>query len=702
MRNPDIRQNTCTVLVACAITTACAGHLVAAEGDLVAFDGQLALREAGKPAVETFEFFSYEASATIRLFNGGRDGMLARASSATVTVNGRAIASPEDFNQQVGELVRTFEAQAHNVLEVTLRGKPGAGIEFDVVVPLPAGSKLLSVDEFSALARTQADYGDTLRLLTAGGYRVTVALAREDEKGRSQVVAELRNADGRPAIYTTDPGTAFGIEPAAILREREEVWILQRPGGLRFREDANGEVLHEEHVLAVLGMPTAEVASAASVEPAGISSSCDPFGTEADPSCAENFTAQVLACRAVSAPLRAGCPICVATIAACFPSITAGPGILAGCFMLLEPASGFSCARCLGGLLVNAGCQQIDIPCDTGCQEACVTAATCAMFYCRAREVSEGNSCRPEGGERCAAETLPGDDFYIGERTGVCDAVGFCKDGPIRPCDLPDCRSCREELGGCAADPDLEGSTCTDGAGGAGICVDGWCDTGAAFDPDKEVPGARDAVWELQLATEQTTTDPQIGPYLGHSLDVSGHFTHFMPAMRDSRSGEATVDATFLRRFGGGPSCNQSVTSSFDDTSARPFGGAGGCVRLEFQRDRFGSRAWVAKLVWGGCCYVYPVIDGTRRAGTTCKLGLGCVYNNRAVTVSYPFVEIPFDPTIPSGSEFKWSRGTCDVSSRIQTGTLPQITVNMACRSVDRYTAAVTETTLEATLARRE
>src|SRR5689334_3784682 len=85
------------------------------------------VRTTGKPD-EYDDRFTLPAGATgpftIRITNGDDDGH--RVSSATITLNGIAIAQPKDFSQNVAALVRTVTLQTNNTLHVTLASAPGS------------------------------------------------------------------------------------------------------------------------------------------------------------------------------------------------------------------------------------------------------------------------------------------------------------------------------------------------------------------------------------------------------------------------------------------------------------------------------------------------------------------------------------------------------------------------------------------------
>ena len=93
------------------------------------------VRSAGKPApdLRNFTLLNTQAEYRLQIFNGGLNSQFAGASSAVVTVNGRQITSPSDFNQNVRLIERPLVPATTNSIAVELRSAPKTGFTLRVV-----------------------------------------------------------------------------------------------------------------------------------------------------------------------------------------------------------------------------------------------------------------------------------------------------------------------------------------------------------------------------------------------------------------------------------------------------------------------------------------------------------------------------------------------------------------------------------------
>lgn len=93
------------------------------------------VRSAGKPVpdIRNFSLPNTQTEYKLQIFNGGLNSQFAGASSALVTVNGRQIASPADFNQNVRLIEKALVPAAANSLAVELRSGPKTGLTLRVV-----------------------------------------------------------------------------------------------------------------------------------------------------------------------------------------------------------------------------------------------------------------------------------------------------------------------------------------------------------------------------------------------------------------------------------------------------------------------------------------------------------------------------------------------------------------------------------------
>ncbi len=94
-----------------------------------AFGPEDFVRSTGAPVQETrtFTVANPRLPYVLRLYNGGQQGQYCPVSSAIVTVNGRVIFTPNNFNPHVTLLEAPVVVAASNALTVELRGKPGCG-----------------------------------------------------------------------------------------------------------------------------------------------------------------------------------------------------------------------------------------------------------------------------------------------------------------------------------------------------------------------------------------------------------------------------------------------------------------------------------------------------------------------------------------------------------------------------------------------
>jgi hypothetical protein len=104
----------------------------ASGGEEIIYSGTFA-RGNGKP-VPAIEVFAGNAGlANIRLINGGtEDDIGEKVRSFVVKLNGKAIFNSSNFNKNVATLVKEINIPGNNVLEVLLKGKPGAEIAIQI------------------------------------------------------------------------------------------------------------------------------------------------------------------------------------------------------------------------------------------------------------------------------------------------------------------------------------------------------------------------------------------------------------------------------------------------------------------------------------------------------------------------------------------------------------------------------------------
>jgi len=93
------------------------------------------MRDKGKPGTETVNFTSgFGGPATLKLINGSLENpSVPKISSATISLNGKAVFGPSDFNQNVSQLQKgVLLNKGSNKLEVSLNSKPGAEVTIQI------------------------------------------------------------------------------------------------------------------------------------------------------------------------------------------------------------------------------------------------------------------------------------------------------------------------------------------------------------------------------------------------------------------------------------------------------------------------------------------------------------------------------------------------------------------------------------------
>lgn len=125
-------------------------------------------RSTGEPVTASASFQGFAGTAKIKLVNGNlEDSTVERVSSSVVTLNGTAIFSPSDFNQNVASLEKQVNlADGQNTLQVLLKGKPGGTISIQIVQSVkaegaavigPSGGVLAVEDPSSLLYGTKIE-----------------------------------------------------------------------------------------------------------------------------------------------------------------------------------------------------------------------------------------------------------------------------------------------------------------------------------------------------------------------------------------------------------------------------------------------------------------------------------------------------------------------------------------------------------------
>jgi RHS repeat-associated protein len=177
-------------------------------------------RGAGAPATATVQFPLPDGAGApfvLTVRNGATDGS-ARASSATVKLNGAEIFRPSDFNKNVAALERRVELRPANKLEVRLTSAPGSYITLTVTAARAESrpARLLSAEP------ARATQGQTLTVeLRGDGTHWQAGQTRASFGGEVSVGGAPQGEPGPVSVM--DSTTAFAevvVSPTAALAPR--------------------------------------------------------------------------------------------------------------------------------------------------------------------------------------------------------------------------------------------------------------------------------------------------------------------------------------------------------------------------------------------------------------------------------------------------------------------------------------------------
>jgi hypothetical protein len=107
--------------------------LPAASADMTTIFGPVTYtRAAGSPQTFT-ETFSHCGTASCQIVvNTGTAKSMDRTTSASISINGSEIIRPNDFRQQLSEIIRPVVLEDHNILTTEIRSKPGSFLVIEV------------------------------------------------------------------------------------------------------------------------------------------------------------------------------------------------------------------------------------------------------------------------------------------------------------------------------------------------------------------------------------------------------------------------------------------------------------------------------------------------------------------------------------------------------------------------------------------
>jgi hypothetical protein len=128
----------CLVTLISAVLSASPSPPTAPPPMSVAFGPKQYVRANGQPQtiIETFQHCG-TGQCRIVVANGSGDKSK-RASSASISLNGKQVVGPRDFNQQVATIIKPVTLLDHNQLSITLSSSPGSKLTVTVECVAPA------------------------------------------------------------------------------------------------------------------------------------------------------------------------------------------------------------------------------------------------------------------------------------------------------------------------------------------------------------------------------------------------------------------------------------------------------------------------------------------------------------------------------------------------------------------------------------
>lgn len=132
-RNNALQFCTVVLVIGAFLTT---GTSLAQTGTFTAFGPQDYTRGTGAPVTvtNTFSVLNPNTQYTLKAFNGGlQDNQNELVSSGFVIVNGVQVIGPNNFNQNVTEVVVPVTLQTSNTISVQVRGQPGGLLTIQII-----------------------------------------------------------------------------------------------------------------------------------------------------------------------------------------------------------------------------------------------------------------------------------------------------------------------------------------------------------------------------------------------------------------------------------------------------------------------------------------------------------------------------------------------------------------------------------------
>lgn len=154
-------------------------------------------RDTAKPVVVDKNFSVTNAGSYTLCIINGDDAGNNRISSAVISINGIEVVSPNEFNQQVGSIIKPVTLNKDNLISVEVRSSPGSYITVSILGPpkinitSPANGSTISDSSITVTGTTD----DNLTQITINGISATVS--------NGTFSADISLAEGQNTITVT-------------------------------------------------------------------------------------------------------------------------------------------------------------------------------------------------------------------------------------------------------------------------------------------------------------------------------------------------------------------------------------------------------------------------------------------------------------------------------------------------------------------
>ena len=258
------------------ITVSLTSPAITSASDVV-FGPVTCQRGPGAPTVFDYSFTAPPSSQgyIFKVYNGGlEDTTYEQVSSSTITLNGVPIIGPNNFNQKVAYIEAPVALQAHNTLNVEVRGKLGGAMIIRayplVAIDSPADGQVFGTDPVTVSGRlysavtsvsvngipgtvSASTFSVTGITLAQGGNTITATATREDGfSGSDSIQVTLDSVPPTIGGLTPAPDSAISEAQAAISASFSDALSGIEAASIRLQIDGadvtSGAVLSEHSI----------------------------------------------------------------------------------------------------------------------------------------------------------------------------------------------------------------------------------------------------------------------------------------------------------------------------------------------------------------------------------------------------------------------------------------------------------------------